>query len=74
MLSDEPKGWRCLQEMAQRERDPQRLAVILDQLNHLLDEHERTAATRDSEEPTEAAGGSPAEAGVLPESNPDART
>ena len=36
MLSDEPKGWRWLQEMAQRERDPQRLAVILDQLNHLL--------------------------------------
>jgi len=43
-LLDEPKGWRSLQEMAQRERDPQRLASIIDQMNRLLDQHERMAA------------------------------
>lgn len=41
----EPKGWRVLQEMAQRETDPQRFQVILDQLNHLLDEHEKMTAS-----------------------------
>ena len=43
-LLDEPRGWRSLQEMAQRERDPQRLASIIDQMNRLLDQHERMAA------------------------------
>jgi len=49
ILPDEPKDWRRLQRKAQRERDPRRLAVIIDQLNHLLDEHERIAAERDAQ-------------------------
>ncbi len=43
-LLEEPRGWRSLQEMAQRERDPQRLASIIDQMNRLLDQNERMAA------------------------------
>ena len=41
MLGDEPQGWRRLQEEAQRERDPQKLALLIDQLNQLLDEQEK---------------------------------
>jgi hypothetical protein len=51
MLRDEPKGWKRLQRKAQRERDPQKLALIIDQLNRLLDEHERMAVARDAGEP-----------------------
>ncbi|MFY9950851.1 MAG: hypothetical protein WA261_17075 [Candidatus Sulfotelmatobacter sp.] len=36
---NEPKGWRHLQEMAQREQDPQVLAAIIDKMNRLLDQH-----------------------------------
>ena len=50
MLRDEQKGWKELQAKAQKERDPQKLALILDQLNRLLDEHERMAATRIKEQ------------------------
>ena len=57
MLRDEPKGWKRLQRKAQRERDPQKLALIIDQLNRLLDEHERLAAKRDAREAGNAAGG-----------------
>ena len=46
-LLGEPKGWRKLQAMAQRERDPQKLAHIIDQMNRLLDRHEKMAATCD---------------------------
>ena len=44
MLADEPEGWRHLQEMAQRERNPKRLIEIIDQMNRLLDKHERRAS------------------------------
>ena len=47
-LLDEPKGWRKLQAMAQRENDPQKLASIIDQMNQLLDHHERMAADKTS--------------------------
>ncbi len=50
MLRDEPKGWRRLQRKAQRESDPQKLALIIDDMNRLLDEHERMAAGRDARE------------------------
>lgn len=40
-LSDEPKGWRILQAMAQSESDPERLASIINEMNRLLDAHER---------------------------------
>jgi hypothetical protein len=41
-LPDEPGGWRILQAMAERESDPQRLAEIIEEMNRLLDAHERT--------------------------------
>ncbi len=43
MPLDEPEGWRSLWELAQRERDPTKLAAIIDQMNQLLSEHEKAA-------------------------------
>jgi hypothetical protein len=40
---NEPKGWRHLQEMAQREQDPGALAAIIDKMNRLLDQHNWSA-------------------------------
>ncbi len=47
-LPDEPKGWRILQAKAQQEKDPKQLASIIDQMNRLLDQHERMGATGES--------------------------
>ena len=52
MLGDAPKGWKALQRKAQEERDPQKLSLLIDQLNRLLDEHERMAAGRDGQSRT----------------------
>jgi hypothetical protein len=49
-LPNEPKGWRKLQRMAQRENDPQKLASIIDRMNRLLDEDEKRAAKRCADE------------------------
>lgn len=54
-LPKEPKGWRKLQRMAQRENDPQKLASIIDRMNRLLDRTEKKAATKAA---NEAASGS----------------
>jgi hypothetical protein len=43
----EPKGWRRLQTMAQKETDAQRLESIIDQMNRLLDRHEKRAGNRE---------------------------
>jgi hypothetical protein len=43
-LPDEPKGWRRLQQLAQEESDPEKLVAIIDEINRLLDEHERKAS------------------------------
>ena len=40
---DEPQGWQQLHAMAQQERDPQRLAYIIDQMNSLLAQYEKMA-------------------------------
>ena len=40
---DEPRGWRQLHAMAQQERDPQKLAFLIDQMNSLLDQYEKMA-------------------------------
>jgi len=50
MPLDEPEGWRKLWEKAQRERDPAKLAAIIDEMNKLLTEHEKAAA-RDEKPP-----------------------
>ena len=42
-LLDEPRGWRQLHAIAQQERNPQRLASLIDQMNSLLDRHEKMA-------------------------------
>jgi hypothetical protein len=52
-MPEEPKGWRRLQERAQREKDPKKLAQIIDQMNQLLTEHENAAAKE--EKPTSRA-------------------
>ena len=49
ILPDEPKGWRALQNKARREKDPGKLAVLIDQLNRLVDKHEELAAKRDAQ-------------------------
>jgi len=46
MENDEPTGWRDLQERAQRETDPKKLAQIIDEMNRLLTEQERKAEGR----------------------------
>ena len=43
-LPDEPKGWRKLCAMAQKERDPNRLANIIERINCLLTAHEKQLA------------------------------
>jgi hypothetical protein len=47
-LPDEPKGWRRLQAKALQERNPEKLALIIDRMNELLDEHERMAVKHDA--------------------------
>ncbi len=54
-LRDEPKGWRKLQAMAQRERDPKKLACIIDRMNRLLDRHEKMVANDEAQEPEHSA-------------------
>jgi len=45
-LPDEPEGWHRLRAMAKRAPDTHTLALIIEQLNRLLDEHERKTAIR----------------------------
>jgi hypothetical protein len=54
-LLNEPKGWKCLQHMAQQETDPKRLSAILGEMNRLLDRHEKTAGEDSLEAPDSAA-------------------
>ncbi len=44
LLPDEPEGWQILQTMAQQERDPQKLVLIIDKMNSLLACYESEAA------------------------------
>lgn len=43
----EPQGWRQLHAMAQQERDPQKLAYLIDQMNSLLAQHEKMGENDD---------------------------
>jgi hypothetical protein len=45
-LPDEPKGWRKLQAMAQKERDPEKLAEILERMNRLLTTHQKKSLSK----------------------------
>jgi|HubBroStandDraft_6_1064221.scaffolds.fasta_scaffold103525_1 hypothetical protein len=44
-LPDEPEGWHRLRALAKRAPDTHSLALIIEQLNRLLDEHERKTET-----------------------------
>jgi hypothetical protein len=48
----EPEGWRELQERAQNERDPRKLEAIISEMNRLLSECEKKAATGEEPHPT----------------------
>lgn len=37
----EPPGWRKLCEMAQKEKDPEKLKAMIERINRLLDMHEK---------------------------------
>jgi hypothetical protein len=45
-LPDEPEGWRRLRAMAKRAADTRSLTLIIEQLNRLLDEHEKKTRDR----------------------------
>jgi len=47
-LTDEPKGWRKLQTMAQKERDPKKVAAIIERMNRLLAAHEKRSSTKET--------------------------
>lgn len=51
MSVDEPEGWRILWERAQREKDPEKLAKLIDEMNQLLSEHEKAAACEERPTP-----------------------
>ena len=51
MSLDEPDGWRLLWEWAQREKDPEKLAKLIDEMNQLLSEHEKAAALEETPSP-----------------------
>lgn len=42
-LREEPEGWHRLKEAAQRATDAHTLALIIDEMNRLLDKHQRMA-------------------------------
>jgi hypothetical protein len=47
-LPDEPKGWRKLQAMAQKEHNPEKLAAIIERINRLLTAHEKKSLSKQS--------------------------
>jgi len=47
-LPDEPRGWRKLQTMAQKERDPKKVAAIIERMNRLLAAHEKRSSTKET--------------------------
>jgi hypothetical protein len=50
-LPNEPKGWRQLQAMAQKERKPEKLADILERINRLLTAHEKKSLRQQQAKP-----------------------
>jgi len=45
VFPNEPKGWRKRWLRAQKERDPKKLVELIDELNQLLTEEEKRAAS-----------------------------
>ena len=42
--SSAPPGWKKLHALAQKESDPKTLAILIERLNSLLDDHEEMLA------------------------------
>jgi hypothetical protein len=55
-LLDEPQGWRSLQHLAQRETDPQKLTLIIEEMNRLLDRHDKKTASDEGRETRDGDG------------------
>jgi len=51
-IDGEPEGWRQLQELARIEKDPKKLAAIIDKMNDLLTECEKQASATNGRRPT----------------------
>ena len=45
-LPDEPKGWRKLQAIAQKEPNSEKLAAIIERMNRLLTAHEKKSLNK----------------------------
>jgi hypothetical protein len=50
-LPDEPKGWRKQQTIAQKERNPKKLAAIVERMNRLLTAHEKQLLSKQQAKP-----------------------
>jgi len=50
-MEDEPKGWRVLQKRAHLEKDPKKLAELIDEMNQLLAEYEKAASEEEKHTP-----------------------
>jgi hypothetical protein len=46
MLQKPPPGWAELQSKARHEKDPKKLARLIDEMNQLLSEYEKAATGR----------------------------
>ena len=44
-----PRGWKKLHKMAQDERDPNRLALLVERMNRLLGEQEKKTAKKEAD-------------------------
>jgi len=55
-LPDPPTGWIDLQERAKRAKTAEELSAIIDEMNKLLSEYEKTAGDGHDEGPMPAAG------------------
>ena len=50
-LPGEPKGWRKLQAMAQKEPNSEKLAAIIERMNRLLTAHEKESLNKQRAKP-----------------------
>jgi hypothetical protein len=51
MLAAPPSGWNLLQERARRAENPEELATIIDEMNRLLAEYEKSSGDLPGKKP-----------------------
>jgi hypothetical protein len=49
-MAAQPSNWRHLAELASKEGDPRKLMSLIDQLNRVLEQNERSAGQRPTPE------------------------